>query len=95
MGTSKLIDIVANLESYDSELTIYAAKPWTCDSEAVVAAEPDQGGRPHEAESCGAEYFVEVLVAKEFLEGWIASEARPTSAQEQCERLIRYAVYDA
>lgn len=95
MGTSKLIDIVANLESYDPELTIYATKPWTCNSETVMAPEPDQGGLPHEAESRGAEYFIEVFVAREFLKGWIVSEARPTSAQEQCERLIHYAVYDA
>lgn len=95
MSTSKLIDIVASLGSYDPEFTIYAAKPWTCDSDAVVAHEPDQGGLPREAESCGAEYFIEVFVAKEFLEGWIAAEGRPTSDREQCERLIRYAVHDA
>lgn len=95
MGATKLIDVVANLGSYDSELTIYASKPWTCDSVAIVAHEPDRGGVPPEAESSGAEYFIEVFVAKEFLEGWIASEGRPTSAREQCERLIQYAIYDA
>jgi hypothetical protein len=95
MSTTKLIDVVANLDSYDADLTIYAVKPWTCDSEVIVAREPEQGGVPHEAESCNAEYFIEVFVAKEFLEGWVASEARPTSVREQCERLIHYAVYDA
>jgi hypothetical protein len=95
MGTSKLIDVVARLESYDPDLTIYAGKPWAWDSEAVVAREPDQGGLPQEAGFRGADYFIEVFIAKELLDGWIASEARPTSAREQCERLIQYAVNDA
>lgn len=85
LGTLKLIDVVANLASYDEDLTIYVTKPWTCQSEAVMALEPDQGGLPHEAASRSAEYFIEVFIANELLEGWIASEARPTSAQEQCE----------
>ena len=94
MSASKLIEVVANLAYYDPE-TVYAPKPWTCDSEATVAREPDQGGLPPEAESRGAVYFIEVFVAKEFLEGWTASEGRPTSAREQCEQLIRHAICDA
>jgi hypothetical protein len=94
MGTTTLIELVANLASYDPELTVYAVRPWTCDSEAVVAREPEQGGLPHQARSCGAEYFIEVFVAKEFLEGWIVSAERRASAQERCERLIHYAVND-
>jgi hypothetical protein len=95
MNVLKLIDVVAQLVSYDPELTIYAAKPWTCDSEAVVAREPEDGGLPPEAAARRCEYFIEVFVAKEFLEGWIAVEGRSTSAREQCDRLIHYAVYDA
>jgi len=90
-----LLDVVANLGAHDPESTIYVAKPWTCDSPAIVAREPDQGDSPLEAESCNAEYFIEVFVAKDFLEGWIAAENRYTSTREQCERLIHYAVYDA
>lgn len=95
MSATTLIDIVTNLSAFDEQLTIYVAKPWTCDSLAVVAREPDEGGLPLEAESCGAVYFIEVFIAKEFLEGWLASEARRIPAREQCERLIHYAIYDA
>ena len=95
MSTSKLIEVVANLASYDPEMTIYAPKPWSCDSEAIVVREPDEGGLPREAKSCGAVYFIEVFVAKEFLDGWTASKARSISAREQCERLIQYAINDA
>jgi hypothetical protein len=91
----RLIDIVGNLGSYDEEMTIYAAKPWTCDSQALVAREPDQGGLPSEATTRSVEYFIEVFIATEFLEGWIAAQAGTTSAREQCERLIQYATHDA
>jgi hypothetical protein len=95
MSTSKLIEVVANLASYDPEMTIYAPKPWSCDSDAIVAREPDGDGLPREAMGRHAAYFIEVFVAKEFLDGWTTSVARPTSAREQCERLIQYAINDA
>jgi hypothetical protein len=92
---NKLLDIVRLLPSLDSDLTIYAVKPWTCESTAVVAPEPDDGGVPSEAQRNGAVYFIEVFIATEFLEGWLESEGRKASAREQCERLIQYAVNDA
>ncbi len=95
MSTTKLIDVVTQLEVYDAESTIYAVQPWTCDSEAVVVREPPQGGVPPEATSRSAAYLIEVFIAREFLEGWTISEERSVSVREQCERLIRYAVDDA
>jgi len=94
MSTLKLIDVVTNLKSYDEDLTLYVTKPWTYDSEAVLALEPDQGGLPDEAKSHGAEYFIEVFVATDFLDGYIENSG-PKSAQEQCERLIYYALHDS
>ncbi|WP_437312751.1 hypothetical protein [Sorangium sp. So ce385] len=95
MKPTKLIDVVANIFTYDNNTTIYASKPWTCNSNTILAQEPAEGGRPAEAELCGAEYLIEVFIAKEFLEDWLAQEGRPISTQEQCERLIHYAIYDA
>jgi hypothetical protein len=91
----RLLDVVTNLSEYDEELTIYAKEPWTCDSEAVVAREPDTGGVPPDAAGMNASYFIEIFVAKEFLEGWRANIQRDVSAEEQCDRLIYYAVHDA
>jgi hypothetical protein len=54
-----------------------------------------RGGLPPEAESRGAVYFIEVSVAREFLEDWVGAEGRPGSALEQCERLMHYATHDA
>lgn len=94
-STSTLIEIVANLGTCDPQATIYAAKPWTCDSLVVVTPEPAGGGLPPEAEARGTVYFIEVNLAQELLADWVHAESRPTSAREQCERLIQYATYDA
>ena len=95
MTPQKLIDVVANLASFDRELTIYATKPWSPDSATVVAREPDEGGAPNEAKAIGAKYFIEIFIAKDVLDGSIAMEGRAMSIPEQCDRLIHYATYDA
>lgn len=92
---TKLIDILQNLASFDQEATIYAKKPWDCNSTALVLAEPEAGGIPIEARELGATYFLEVFVAAEFLEDLHASCPRPVSGRDQCERLIMYAINDA
>jgi hypothetical protein len=76
-------------------LTIYAAEPWTCDSLAVLEYEPDTGDLPTEAAAIAGSYFIEVFIAKEFLDGWQRNERPRATAKEQCDRLIHYAVHDA
>ncbi len=90
-----LLEVTGSLASLDDASTIYAAEPWTPESAAVVAAEPLGGGVPAEAGHLGCKYFLEVVIAREFLDGWkIHFAGTPTIAQ-QCERLIQYAVTDA
>lgn len=91
----QLIDVIKSVDEIDDELTIYATEPFTCDSRAIVAPEPEEGGSPTEAKSSNAVYFLEVFEAQQFLEGWVASKGGVASAQERCERLIRYAIDDA
>ena len=91
----RIVDIVADLAAHGEGLTIYAREPWSCDSEAVLAREPDAGGLPPEATAIGAVYFIEVFVANEFLDDWRASQQRSVTAKEQCQRLIQYAINDA
>jgi len=69
--------------------------PWTCDSEAIVAHEPEEGGLPPEAEAVGAVYFLEVFIARDFLEDWVSAECREVSDWEKCERLIQFALCNA
>lgn len=70
-------------------------KPWSPDSEAIVATEPDEGGVPNEAAQINAEYFLEIFLANEFLEGWLSNLDQEPSVKDQCLRLIKYAENDA
>jgi hypothetical protein len=88
-------EAISNLAQLDDEDTIYAAEPWMPDSAAIVAREPDSGGLPKEAVDAGCEYFLEVSIAVEFVEGLTASSTTPPRASLVCERVIEYAINDA
>ena len=93
----KLVKLVERLAELDNEDTIYACEPWTEDSDAMVAPdpEPEQGRIPLEAAEAGMKYFLEVFIAREVVEGWTASlDEKPTLAAI-CQRLIEYAINDA
>ena len=94
---AKLIQLVERLDELDDEDTIYACEPWTQNSEAMVAPDPesDPDGTPPEATEAGMTYFLEVFIAREVVEGWTASlDEKPTLA-ETCQRVIEYAINDA
>jgi hypothetical protein len=90
-----LIEAIRDLGSFDGENTIYAAEPWNETSTVIIAPEPAAGGLPTEAAKLGLKYFIEVFIARDFLEGWTGNlEAEPT-LKEKCAKLIRYAITDA
>ena len=90
-----LLETIQDLDSLDEGSTIYAAEPWSADSQVVVAPEPGAGGLPTEAQRLGLKYFLEAFVARDFLEGWAGGlDAEPTT-QEKVARLIQYAITDA
>jgi hypothetical protein len=90
-----LFEIINNLESFDEGGTIYAISPWSAGSAAIVAKELEAGRSPKEAEQLGLDYFLEMCIAREFLEDWTGSLQSIPTPQERCERVIRYAVDDA
>lgn len=85
-----LRDVVERIDSFDDDLTVYAAPEWTPDSSVIVAREPDSGGVPAEAASSGMQYFLEIFIVKEVLEGLKALDL-----EAKVRRLIRYAITDA
>lgn len=92
---ARLGDVVEKLAAFDSEDTIYAAEPWTEQSEAMVAREPDRGGLPSEVSDAGMKYFLEIGIAKEFIEDWLGSLEEQPTPSSICRRLISYALNDA
>jgi hypothetical protein len=91
----KLIELVRDLDALDKRGTIYASQPWSEASEAIVAYEPEAGGMPAEAEHLQLKYFLEVFIARDFIEGWIANCRTPPTLEQKCAGLIEYAANDA
>ncbi|RUU50124.1 hypothetical protein [Mesorhizobium sp. M2C.T.Ca.TU.002.02.1.1] len=93
---TKLLDIVGRLSDFDEEDTIYVSEPWTEDSDAMVATAPDDSIVPPKAAAeAGLTYFIEIFIAIEFTEAWVASQEEKPSLSAICQRLIEYATYDA
>ena len=90
-----LHDVVELLPLLNEELTIYALSPWSPASPAITAIEPESGGLPDAARQQALEYFIEVFVAREFLDGWLENLGREATTNERCQRLIQYAQNDA
>ena len=90
-----LIEIIRDLDSFDSEGIICATKPWTENSPAIVVVDPQARRLPPEAEKLGMDYFLDVFIAREFLEDWMATLDYESTLQQKCARLIKYALTDA
>jgi hypothetical protein len=90
--TSTLERIVSSVRSLDPDGTIYAKKPWTPTSPAMVAVEPADGAKELPE---GYHYFLEVFTSIEVLEDWARARKGPGTPADQCARLIDYAINDA
>jgi hypothetical protein len=88
-----LIEAVQQLAGLDSDLTIYARPPWKPSAEARLAIEGTDEEKKIRAD--GLSYFLEVVIAQEFLEDWRSTQrGKPTEVQT-FDRLIAYATNDA
>lgn len=90
-----LKEIVERLGEFDEEETIYAAEPWLADCRAVVVRESESGDLPSGIKDSELKYFLEVAIAREFIQDWIASLKNAPSLSQICQRLIDYATNDA
>ena len=90
-----LLEIVKYLDTLDDDSTIFASKPWAIESQAKAETDLDEKGLSPIAQAEGLVYFIEVFIAREFLEDWIAGQPTNPSVEGQCRRLIDYALNDA
>jgi hypothetical protein len=91
----KLIELIRNLDALDEQSTIYTSWPWLDASEAISAHQPDAGGIPAEAERLNLQYFLEVFVARDFIEDWAKNCVTAPTLEQKCARLIEYATNDS
>ena len=87
------MELTQQLYCLDENMTVYAKKPWYCDTEVELHIEPEDGRAPENL-SIGYDYFIEVFIAKEVIPD--LKHVDPSFTLEQwCERLIDYAENDA
>lgn len=79
-----LAEIVARLDEFNADNTIYVQRPWSAQSAAVVAAEREDGSPPVDAD--GLDYFLEVNLAR---------EAAGLAPGRELEAIVYYAEHDA
>jgi len=89
----KLIDTVRQLDGLPTEHTIYVRHPWSTVSESAVAEEGS--GEEKRLRSEGLSYFLEVFIAKNFLDDWKGTMKQVPTDDQLCTRLIEYASNDA
>ena len=89
----KLIEILRQLQTLDRELTIYARHPWTPSADAQLAVEGS--AEEQKAKADELRYFLEVFIARDFLDDWRATQHRAPTDEQSCARLIEYATNDA
>ena len=95
MGRMSLGEAIDRLDELDNDATIYASRPFSLGSFAVIAVEPDSGDLPGEAASLGLSYFLEVAIAREVLEGLERISDRHSTPEERRARVLEYAIDDA
>jgi len=87
-----LLEAIRDLDTFGDHDGIYAAEPWTRDSECVVVP---IGGDHGAAVAQGFCSFPPVHLLREFVDGWQANVDHALTAEEKCERLIHYGMFDA
>ena len=93
----RLIEIIRSPDlGNDDDMTIYVARPWASDAEAILVNPAPEQTDPIERNGRSFDYFLEAFIARDFLEDLAASGTMEgASEQQRCERLIRYAGTDA
>lgn len=85
----KLRDAVERIETLDGAATLFVRQPWTPESDTALAVEGSVEEERVRGE--GMSYFLEVVIAKDFLIGWRDSKRKAPGVEQSCLRLIEYA----
>ena len=64
----KLFEMLRQLDKWPEEMTVYLARPWSSDAEAILASPTSDIATRIEQGYQSYDYFLEVALAREFLE---------------------------
>jgi hypothetical protein len=86
--------LVANIDEFDEELIIFQKDELSIDS-VVFLFEKDNDDVVRVKDGVKHLYFLELFIAKEFIEDWTNSLDFKANTKEIALRLLHYAIYDA
>lgn len=91
----KLIDLIKDIDNIDQEAIIFQEEKENPNSDIILSFAEDgdegikeEGGRKYY-------YLIEVFLAKEFVDDWVASLDYEPTIEEKAKRLYDYAMNDA
>jgi hypothetical protein len=91
----KLVDLVNTINTVDEESIIFQEDRENFDSDIILSfAEEGDEGVKEEGEK-KYYYLIEVFLAKEFIDDWVASLNYKPTVNEIAKRLYEYAINDA
>ncbi|MGH3388892.1 MAG: hypothetical protein ACRDOO_08440 [Actinomadura sp.] len=88
-----LEELMAIVQKFDEDQTVYVREPWTPDATVVVTLEPEDGTLPPEAQ--GHANLLDVFLINDILDTWRAHHGTTASPREAAEAVIHYAGHDA
>lgn len=91
----KLVDLIENIENINEELIIFQEDKENFNSDIILSFGEDGDGGIKEESGKIYHYLIEVFLAKEFIEDWVASLDYLPSSNEIAKRLFEYAINDA
>ena len=86
--------LVANIDEFDEELVIFQKDELSIDSD-IVLFEQDDDNTVRIKDGIKYIYFLELFLAKEFIEDWTNGLDLKPNTREIALRLLQYAIYDA
>ena len=91
----KLVDLIEDIENVNEELIIFQEDMENFNSDIILAfgEEGDEGVKEENGKKY--HYLIEVFLAKEFIEDWVASLDYSPNSNEMAKRLHEYAINDA
>lgn len=85
-----LFTVLLNIHEHCNADTLYVEQPWTLESKVILRAKDDSQSIFHDSKVF--EYFLEIFIIKELFED---NEAQNVCLQDQCLKIIEYAINDA
>jgi hypothetical protein len=91
----KLIDLIKEIDNIDQEAIIFQEEKENFHSNILLsfAEDGDEGIKHHDGKKYY--YLIEVFLAKEFIDDWVASLDYEPTLEEKAKRLHDYAINDA